>query len=298
MPRFSRFAAAAAAVVAASFPLPAAEPAPAIPDERAFFEQVKENLKSDETLLEQYTFTETYVERRLDGKGGVKKARHETYEVYPSLEPGKLYRRLVARDGKPLSEKELAEQDRKQEAKTEKRERRLADEDDAARARRLARKEENRRKEKAVIDELFQMDEIRIAGREMIDGREAVIVTFKPRPGFKPVTQGGKIIQKIEGTAWVDTADRELVRLETRLVDNLGVGPGRLARLQRGAHGYFQRRKVNGEIWLPESARFEGAARVLLLFCGRLEISSQYGDYKKFSVGTEEQIVADPESGN
>jgi hypothetical protein len=291
---FSRCATGIAVVCATSFPLLAEGPVPAIPDERAFLEEVKENLKSDNLLLEQYTFTETYRERRLDGKGGLKKTRNETYEVYPSMEPGKLYRRLVARDGRRLSEQELAEQDRKQEAKIEKRDRIRAEEDAAARARRLAKADENRRKEKAVIDELFRMDEIRIAGLELLDGRETVVVTFNPKPGYEPVTKGGKVLQKLHGTAWIDAADRELVRLETRLLDTLGVGPARVARLQRGSYGYFQRRKVNGEIWLPASARFEGAARLLLLFGGRVEIASEYGDYKKFSVGTAEEITPAP----
>jgi len=298
MPRFFRIAAGAAIVFTLSSILYADGPAPPIADERAFLEEVRQNLKSDETLLEQYTFTERYTERKLNGKGAVKETRSETYEVYPSLEPGKLYRRLIARDGVPLSEKELAEQDRKQEAKTEKRERLRAEEetDPEARARRTAKDEARAKRERDVIDEVFRMDDIKITGREMVDGRDTVIVTFSPRPGYKAITKGGKVIQKLQGTAWIDAADRELVRLETRLVDTLGVGPAKVARLQPGSNGYFQRRKVNNEIWLPASARFEGAARLLLVFGGRVEISSEYGDYKKFSVATEEEVAPAPEN--
>jgi hypothetical protein len=296
MPRFSRIAGGAAIVFTSSLILYADGPTAAITDERAFLEEVKRNLKSDETLLEQYTFTEKYTERKLNSKGAVKETRSETYEVYPSLEPGKLYRRLIARDGVLLSEKELAEQDKKQEAKSEKRERlRAEEESDAdARARRAAKDEARAQRERAVVDEVFRMDDIRITGREMVDGRDTVIVTFAPRPGYKPVTKGGKVIQKLQGTAWIDAEDRELVRLETRLVDTLGVGPAKVARLQPGSNGYFQRRKVNNEIWLPASARFEGAARLLLVFGGRVEISSEYGDYKKFSVATEEEVAPAP----
>lgn len=263
---------------------------PPLPDPRPFLDEVRQNLRSDRLLLEQYTFTETFTEKRLDSKGAVKTAKTETYEVYPSLESGKLYRRLVARNGRPLSEKELADQDRKQEEKVEKRERRLAEEDAAARQKRLARQEESLAKEQAVVDELFQMDEIRIEGREEIDGREAVIVSFAPKPGFKPVTPGGKFLQKVSGRAWIDEEDKQLVRLETRLLDSFGVGPGRVVRLQKGASGSFQRRKVNGEIWLPAEARFTGAAKVLLLFGGRVDVLSRYADYRKFSVGTEEDV--------
>lgn len=262
-----------------------------LPDTRVFLEDVRKNLRSDGSLLDQYTFTEEFTEKRLDSKGGVKKARRETYEVYPSYEPGELYRRLVARDGVRLSETELAEQDRKQEAKTEKREKRRSSEDAAEREKRLM---ERRLREQRVVDEVFLMDEIVIVGRETVDGRPTVIVDFTPKPGYRPITKGGKVIQKIQGRAWIDEADRQLVRLETRLLDNMGVGPARVARLQSGSSGYFQRRKVNGEIWLPAEASFTGAAKMLLVFGARVQLSSRYSDYRKFSVGTDEQITPDP----
>lgn len=261
-----------------------------LPDTRVFLEEVRQNLQSDGLLLDQYTFTETYIQSRLDAKGGVKKTKTEIYEVYPSVDFGKTYRRLIARNGTSLAPAELADRDRKHEAKADKKERRRAAEDQAARSR---RQEERRRKERAVIDELFRMDEIAVAGRETVDGRPTIVVEFAPRPGFRPETQGGKVIQKLAGRAWVDEEDRQLVRLEAKLLDSLGVGPGGVTRLQKGATAYFQRRKVNGEIWLPTEARFTGAAKALLLFGARLDVFSQYSDYRKFSVGTETAITTE-----
>jgi hypothetical protein len=258
-------------------------------DTRAFLEEVRQNLQSDGLLMDQYTFTETITQKRLDAKGGVKKTKTEIYEVYPSVDFGKTYRRLIVRDGTPLPPAELADRDRKHEAKADKKERRRAAEGQAARSR---RHEERRRKEREVVDELFRMDEIAVAGRESVDGRPTIVVEFAPRPGFRPETQGGKVIQKLAGKAWIDEKDRQLVRLETKLLDTLGVGPGRAMRLQKGATAFFQRRKVNGEIWLPTEARFTGAAKALLLFGARLDIHSTYGDYKKFTVGTEEEITS------
>jgi len=276
----------------------AADDSKPLPEPRAFLEEVRQNLRSDRLLVEQYTFTEKFTERRLDSHGAVKKLRNETFEVYPSAEPGQMYRRLVARDGRPLSEAELLEQDRKQEARAEKKERRLAEEDAAARQKRLAKEDEERRQEKMVIDELFRMDDISVAGRELIGGRPTILVTFAPRLGYQPATEGGKVLRKLAGRAWIDEQDRQLVRIEARLLDSLGVGPGRVARLQKGATAYFQRRKVNGEIWLPAEARFTGSAKLLLLFGARVDIFSEYGDYKKFSVGTETTISPEKTSSN
>jgi hypothetical protein len=259
-----------------------------VPDTRAFLEEVRRNLQSDAALLEQYTFIETYTEKRLDGRGAVKKTKNETYEVYPSVEPRKLYRRLVARDGKPIPEKELADQDRKHEEKMARREARQAARSAEERARREA---ESQRKEREVIDEVFRMDDIRITGRELVEGRSTIVVEFEPRPGFKPLTEGGKTIQKFSGKAWIDEADRQLVRLDATLLENVGVGPIRIARLQKVASAYFVRRKINDEIWLPAEARFTGRAKMLLVFGGALDVTARYFDYRKFSVGTEEEII-------
>lgn len=282
---------AAALLLAPGAAARAQETARPMPDTRAFLEEVRRNLASDETLLENYTFTEEYVERRLDSGGGVKKVEQKRYEVYPSVEPGKVYRRLVAEDGRKLTEEELEAQDKKHEARSERKLARHAGEDEEARKARL---EGDTEKEREVVDEVFRMDDIRIAGRETIDGRPTIVVTFSPKPGYKPVTKGAKVIQKLDGRAWIDEQDKQLVRLEGRLLENVGVGPAKLARLQKGATAYFQRRKVNGEIWLPAEARFSGAAKVFLFFGGRLELQSRYSDYKKFSVGTEESVTEAP----
>jgi hypothetical protein len=254
------------------------ESARPLPDTAAFIEEVRQNLRSDRLLLEQYTFTEKRVEQRLSGKGAVKKTKTESFEVYPSLEPGRMYRRLVARDGVPVPEKELAEQDRKHEARAEKAERRRAEDD------------EGRREEERVVAEIPMIYDVELVGRETMDERSVILVTFAPRLGYKAVTKGGKILQKVAGRAWIDEEDRQLVRIEAKLLDTLGVGPAGVVRLQKGATSYFHRRKINGEIWLPSDARFTGAAKVLLFFGGGIDAVFEYSDYKKFSVSTETAI--------
>jgi len=261
-----------------------------LPEPRAFLDEVRKNLRSDDTLLEQYTFTEKRTEKRLDASGAVKRVKSETYEVYPSAEPGQMYRRLVARDDVPIPAKELAAEDQKQQQRTELSEKKRAEEDDTARARRLQKEEEEEREERAVVDEVFRMDDIRVEGRETLNGRPTIVISFQPKPGYRPVTTGARVIQKLAGKAWVDEEDRQLARVEARLIDTLGVGPARLARLQKGAVSYFYRRKVNDEIWLPAEARFTGSAKVLWLFGARVDAFFQYSDYRKFSVSTDSAV--------
>ncbi len=277
LPRCSAFV--AAVFVAFSGAAGADEPPAPLPEAGAFIEGVRQNLRSDRQLLEQYTFTEKRTERRLNGKGEVKKTKTETFEVYPSLEPGKMYRRLVARDGVPVPQKELAEEDRRQEARAEKAERDRSGQD------------ADRRQEERVVAELPRIYDVALLRREQVDGHSTILVTFSPRPGYRPATKGGRFLQKLAGRAWVDETDKQLVRLEATLLDNLGVGPAGVVRLQKGATMYFHRRKINGEIWLPAEARFTAAAKVLLVFGRRVDALFEYGDYKKFSVSTDSAVT-------
>src|SRR6478672_12706375 len=121
---------------------PQADASAPLPELHSFVESIRGNLHSDEALLDQYTFTEKHTEKRLDGKGGVKKTTTETFEVYPSLEPGHTYRRLVEKDGHPLTSQELAEEDRKHEKK-------VGDPDDPATGQKQAEKRDRARRKEA-----------------------------------------------------------------------------------------------------------------------------------------------------
>lgn len=289
LPRLSRCFAALLLATLFLTPLPAPaqlEPERPLPDVRTFLDEVRRNLHSDEYLLEQYTFTERRIERRFDAKGGVKKETHEVCEVYPSARPRRTYRKVVERNGRRLSEKELAEQDRDYEKKLPK----APEEGEAAEARRRERQARRERQEREIVDELFRVYDITITGRELVEGRSAIVVTFRPRRGVKPSNRSGKIFQKFAGRAWVDEEDRQVVRAEGELLDTFSYGLGVLARLYKGATASFQRRKVNGEVWLPSEARFTGRARLLLVKGLRIDSLSEYSDYKKFNVMTDTAI--------
>lgn len=260
------------------------EASTSLPDARAFLDEVRQRLHSDEYLLEEYTFTESRTERRFDAKGRVKEEKHEVYEVYPSARPRLTYRKLVARNGSPLPADELAEQDRDYEKKV------ARATGAAAEAKREKRRVERARREREIVDELFRVLDVAVQGREVLDGRSTVVVTFSPRPGVETSDRAGKVLQKFAGRAWVDEEDVQVVRAEAELLDTFSYGLGIFARLYKGATASFVRRKVNGEVWLPARARFQGHARLFLLKGLRIDSVSEYADYKKFAVATDERI--------
>jgi hypothetical protein len=295
-PRKLVLAVATLALLAAREPLRAGdEPQAPLPELSTFLGEVRDRLHTDDYLLDQYTFLEKQTERQLDSDGRVKSVTSSVYEVYPSPEPGKTYRKLVERDGRKLTAEDLAKEDEKQETKEAKKAAKLYSDDPAKRA---SAESERKLKETRTIDEIFRIFEFRIVKREEIGGRSAILVSFDPREGVETSTRGGKILKKFSGRAWFDEQDRQLVRVEGELNDDLSFGFGLLAKLRKGARAVMERRKVNDEIWLPSEARFVGHGRVFLVKGIHVDTVSEYSDYRKFTVATDSAVKPEAERPN
>ena len=110
----------------------------------------------------------------------------------------------------------------------------------------LRRETEALRKEEKARDEAFRLYRISMIGREASEGISVIALRFEPRAEYKPKTQEGKILSKVRGSAWFSEDDKELVRIEAELLDNLSLGLGFVVRFNKGMRLVFQRRRVNG----------------------------------------------------
>ena len=92
--------------------LSAQHPSKPLPDLNSFLQGIWKNLHSDRFLLSHYTYTEKDADRHMDKEGKVQRTEEAVYEVYPSLEARLTYRRLISKNGRPVSAEELDRQDR------------------------------------------------------------------------------------------------------------------------------------------------------------------------------------------
>ena len=257
---------------------------PLIPDPESFIREVKKNAVSDRLLLRRYTYKETQTMRALNKDGEVRKTKLEVFEVFPHWDKKYVYRRLISKNGEPVSRKELEKQDRRHREKLEKQARKLAKK--GAREREIAKlkDEEEGRKEKEVLDELFRLYVFKPLRREQIKGFSTILLEFHPKPEYKATTKEVKFLKKIRGRVWISEVDYQIVRVEAETIKTISWGLGILARLQQGTHMTFQRQKINDEIWLPSMTHLAMKGRILLLKGFRMELTSEYSDYRKFTV--------------
>ena len=250
-----------------------------LPDEQRFLAESMRRLRSNDLLRSRYTYTEKETRYTYDASGRVARTQRRVYEVYPSFEPELTYRRLVSVDLVPQDD--LAERDAEHQKKVQEWTARREREGQNAREARLRREADEDRAEQAVVDELTAIYDFRMIGREAIDGRTAIVYAFEPRPSYSPRTPQGRIIKSFRGQAWVDEQDRELVRLKTDVLETVSVKFGFIFRLLKGSRGIMERRKIDGETWLPTYTRFTGSGRVFFIWRVDLDQETEFVSYRK-----------------
>jgi len=254
-----------------------------LPDPQAFLAESLSRLRSNDLVRSGYTYQEqeTRYSRGPDGK--VTRTRVRIYEVVPSPEPELTYRRLVSEDG--VQPKDLAKRDADQARKArEWLARRELEGLDDRQARERKRKIEEL-KEQAVVGELQSIFDIRMTGRDSIDGHPAIGFTFEPRPEYSPRTPEGRVLNHFRGQVWIDERDHELARLDVNCLDSVSVKWGFIFRLLKGSRGRIERRKIDGEAWLPTYSRFTGSGRVFFVARIDLDQESVYSSYRKKDPG-------------
>jgi hypothetical protein len=257
-------------------------PSPPLPDQDAFFAEARKRLASNDLIQSRYSFRERTTELRLNpfgrsmGTGPV-----NVYEVYPHPEEELTYRRLIERDGHPLSTEDLTEQDNDYRDKLASWQRRLAREGTSARSVRVRKATDAKAKDEALAREALEMFDFRIAGRDTWQGQPAIVVTFMPRPEVSPRSREGRVARAFTGRAWIHEFDYELMNVEARAIDDVVFGWGMIAKLYRGSTARFSRQHVDGA-WLPVESRFEGTGKLLLVRRVVIKFARDYYDYRPF----------------
>ncbi len=232
------------------------------------------DLENDKHLRD-YTYIERDVERHLDGKGQVKSTETKTYEVMQVY--GEQVNRLIAKDDKPLSEKDAAKEEEKIQKITEKRK----NESESDRRKREEKEAKEREDGRKFVNEIADAYYFKLIGSDEVGGRETWVVDCEPRPDFQPHMKESKFLSKFRGRVWVDKNDLQLSKLDVEALDNLTFGLF-LAKLHKGAHFMMEQVRVNDEVWLPQHVTFNIDARLALLKEYRIDGEQTFRDYKKF----------------
>lgn len=243
------------------------------------FRVVAEKDLQNQKLQRDYTYIERQVENRLDGKGQVKSTEIKTYEVLDIY--GEQVERLIAKDDKPLDGNESA----KEEAKIQKIIDKRKNESEHDREKREQKEEKEREDGRKFVKEIADAYDFKLAGTELVDGREAWVIDGEPRPGFQPHMKESKFLPKFHGRVWIDKNDLQMAKMEVECLDTISLGLF-LARFHKGSRLKLEQTRVNDEIWLPRQLAVKVDVRLALLKNFNVDMEQSFRDYKKFRTST------------
>jgi hypothetical protein len=257
-----------------------------LPNAEAFLQETKKHLQTDSALQSNYSYVETRRELKLDSRGQAAGESVKVIESYPGLPGEGRWERVISEDGKPVPPDQLARVDRDRQRKAEDYARRLASQPAQTSAAQRREWEKDQRDTARIVDDIYRVYDIRMLGRETIDGHDTIKFSLTGRPDAQPQTREGGMMRHFAVQAWISETDYELAKLEAEATDPVPIALGLLARVSKGSRLTFERRKVNEEVWLPARATYMGSARIALIKTIRRGGSSEFSNYKKFTVGT------------
>jgi hypothetical protein len=243
-----------------------------LPDIHQLMHEVQAHQKQLDKVRENYTYTSLQTVQDLDSNGQVKKT--ESTENEDFFVNSHVIERMIKKDGKPLEGHDEQKETERVTKLVEKAEKTPPDQPLEGQA--------------ISIGRVLEIMDVRNPRREIFRGRAAIVFDFEGRKDAKTHGLAEDASKKLQGTLWVDEADREVVHLEVRFDDNFHVAGGLVANIQKGSNFRFDQEQVNGELWLPTGAEANVQARVLLVKGMRQHFVERDYDFKRFHVDTQQ----------
>ena len=245
---------------------------PPLPDIHQLMQEVHKHQKQLNKVRENYTYSDSQVVQEINSKGQVTKTETSEYEVF--FVHGRQISQVVKKEGKPLSDQEQKKETERVTKAVENAEKPEA--------------EQHKNNQSISLLHMLEIMDVRNPRRESFRGRQTIVFDVVGRKNAKTHDLSEDLSKKLQGTIWVDEADRQVVRLEAVFNDNFHVGGGLVANVQKGSRFSFDQAPVNGEIWLPSGGEVTIEMRLLLVKGIRQHIVMRDYDYKRFHVETQQ----------
>jgi hypothetical protein len=234
--------------------------------------EVQAHQKQLEQVRENYTYNSLQTTQDLDQNGAVTKTESEEGEDF--FVNGHVIERKVKKNGQPLDAHE--------------------EQKETDRITKLVEKAQNTPPDQPLdgpsvsISRILEIMDVRNPRREQYHDRPTIVFDFSGRKDAKTHGMVEDASKKLQGTIWIDEADRQVAHMEVSFVDNFKVAGGLFANIQKGSHFRFDQALAGDGLWLPTGAEATVQARVLLVKNVRQHFLERDYGYKRFSVETQQ----------
>ena len=254
-----------------------------LPDLKKLFEEIDANQKEIDKIREKYSGRRSEEESEMDKNGKITKQETREYTFF--YLNGEEVSTLVAKDNKPLSQKE---QDKENE-RTRKRIEEIQKEQSKKEAKEEKKQEEGKKDkedDEPGIEIFLHVCQFVNPRHERFRGQDVLVFDFEPNPEYKARSMAEGIVQKLAGVVWVDEKAHQVARIEGYFVGDAKIAGGLLVNLQKGSSFIAEQAFLNNEVWLPTYEEVHVGARVLLVKGFKVNEITRYSDYERFNVET------------
>src|SRR6202034_2978343 len=249
---------------------PQVAPNAPLPEIRQLMREVVEHQKQLEQVRENYTFNSVLTVQDLDANGKITKTESE--EDNDFFVNGHVIAREVKKNGQPLS----ADEDRKETERVTK----LVDK---------AQKtppDQPLESQQVSVSRLLDIMDVRNPRRAEFRGRPTVLFDFVGRKDAKTHGIVEDASKELQGTIWIDEADRQVAHLEVSFAENFRIAGGLFANVQKGSNFRFDQAPVDiargSGLWLPTGAEANFQEKLLLVKNIRQHVTERDYDFQRF----------------
>jgi hypothetical protein len=123
-------------------------------------------------------------------------------------------------------------------------------------------------------------------------GRLTILFDFVGRKDAKTHGIVEDASKELEGTIWIDEADRQVAHLEVTFAENFRIAGGLFANVQKGSSFRFDQAPVDLKdaigLWLPTGADANFQEKLLLVKNVRQHITERDFDFQRFNVDAQQ----------
>lgn len=266
--------------------------AAAPPDVPALIAAAQRNGEALSRRMFEYSWRSQTLIRHMNKRGRVVRESAQGHEVYPL--PGRAFvvQKLVTENGQPLPAKRAAKEDRRVKAELAHAELLAATFADAFTATEQVTgcpafgiwtvlNAPGGAPTSFGISDFLCFGEFSAPRVEQREGREMVVLSFRPRADFTPPAPEKSPFARLVGLVWVDSADKVVARVEAWLVDDPRRADPRTLRAEDAAV-VFEDARLTAGMWVRRS-RYVNTSRNPAAFNGlNLEWRQEFADYTRY----------------
>ena len=218
------------------------------PDAKTIIERSVQAIKKDFAAAPAYNNKER--DRTPDG--------NKLYQI--TMLDGTPYQRLIAENGKPLSQAQEAEAMKKQQQAEAQHQSESAGE----RRSRIANYRKDLARDHNMYEQLTEAFDFKLVGQGKLRKFNVYLLKATPKPGYRPPNMECQALPGMQGQLWVDQKTFQWVKVTAQVIRPVSI-EGFLAQVEPGTRFELEKAPVGNGVWLPSHFKMKSHSKVFFL---------------------------------